>query len=140
MLAHESFEKRGKVVVTKSYLRPGGEVEEFGSVDSGRHPGVTTAPLSAAVPCQSEPPAKIVGDAGAHAPRIPFQAAGHRDHSSWKQHVQIAAWIESRISAVKFPFGSRLILRCQERAKAEQNSNYCQSHDCHKATRVVRAR
>jgi hypothetical protein len=118
MLAAEHFEKRGKIARAKSYLRPSGDVEEFGLVNSGRHPDVTAAPLPTAVDGQSEPAVKVVGDAGANAPRIPFQAAGHRGHSSWKQAIHIAAWIESGVSAVKFPFGSRRILRCREPANA----------------------
>src|ERR1035438_2140220 len=114
MLAPESFEKRGKIVRTKSYLRPSGDVEEFGAVNSGSHPGLAATPLPTAVDGQSEPAVEVVGDAGANAPRLPFQATGHRDHSSWKQAVQIAACIESGVSAVKFQLGSRLI-RSEER-------------------------
>src|ERR1019366_3016760 len=98
MLAHESFEKRGKIVRAKSHLRPSGDVEEFAAVNSGNSPGLAAAPLPTAVDCQSEPMVKVVGDAGANAPRVPCQAAAHRDHSSWKQAMQIAAWIESGVS------------------------------------------
>src|ERR1019366_4591438 len=140
MLAPESFEKRGEIVRTKSYLRPSGDVEEFGAVNSGSHPGLAATPLPTAVDGQSEPAVEVVGDAGANAPRTPFQATGHRDHSSWKQAVQIAACIESGVSAVKFPLGSRLILRCRERAHAAQDSNDCQQHNCNAATRVMRVR
>src|SRR5664279_63101 len=84
MLAHENFEKRGNIVGAKSYLRPSGDVEEFGVANTGSYPGVAAAPLPTAVDCQSEPAVKVVGDAGANAPRIPCQAAAHRDHSSWK--------------------------------------------------------
>src|SRR5208337_2802572 len=138
MLAAENFEKRGKIVRAISYLRPSGDIEEFGMVNSGSHPVVTTAPLPAAVDGHSEPAVKVVGDAGANAPRIPFQAAGHRDHSSWKQAVHIAAWIENVVSAVKFPFGSWLILCYRERSHAAQGTNYCQQHNCNTATRVIR--
>jgi hypothetical protein len=53
MLAPESFEKRGKIVRAKSYLRASGDVEEFGLVNSGSHSGVTAAPLPATVDGQS---------------------------------------------------------------------------------------
>src|SRR5580658_11040419 len=72
MLAHESFEKRGKIVVTKSYLRPSRDIEELYLVNSGSHPGVAAAPLTTAVQGQSEPAGEIVGHAGADSARIPF--------------------------------------------------------------------
>jgi hypothetical protein len=53
MLAPESFEKRGKIVRAKSYLRASGDVEEFGLVNSGSHSGVTAAPLPTTVDGQS---------------------------------------------------------------------------------------
>src|ERR1700691_2256606 len=123
MFAYKSFEKRRKIVAAKGYLRPNGEIVEFGVVDSFRQPSLTTGPVTTAIDCQSEPAVKVVSDAGANAAHIPFQAAGYRGHSSWKQAVQIAARIESGVSAVKFPFGSRPILRCRQRAKGAQNSN-----------------
>jgi len=67
MLSHQSFEKRGKVAVTKSDLGPRGDVEEFDLVDSGSHSRVTAAPLTTAVDRQSKPAVKVVGDAGANA-------------------------------------------------------------------------
>src|ERR1019366_8768503 len=140
MPAHESFEKRGKIVVTKGYLRPTGEVEEFAVVNSVVHLGLTAAPLPTDVAGQSEPAVKVVGEAGAGAPRIRFHAAGHREHSSWEQAVHIGAGIDKGVSAEKFPFGSRLILRCRERANAAQDSNYCQSHNCNTAKRALRVR
>src|ERR1039458_3588870 len=140
MPAHESFEKRGKIVVTKGYLRPTGEVEEFAVVNSVVHPFLPAAPLPTDVGGQSEPAGKVVGDAGTGAPRIRFHAAAHREHSSWEQAVHIGAGIDKGVSAEKFPFGGRLILRCRERANAAQDGNYRQPHNCNTATRVMRVR
>src|ERR1700677_335744 len=72
MLAHESFEKRGKIMVTKSYLRPSRDIEELYLVNSGSPPGVPAAPLTTAVQGQTQPAGKIVGHAGADSARIPF--------------------------------------------------------------------
>ena len=138
MLAPEDLEKRGKIVRAKSYFRPSGEVEEFDLVNSGSHPGLAAAPLPTAVDGQSEPAVKVVGDSGTRAPRIPFQAAGHRGQGSRKQAVHIAAWIKSGVSAVKFEFGSRLILGCRQRAHAAQQSNHRPQHNCNAATMKVR--
>src|SRR5271170_2796828 len=140
MLAHESFEKWRKMARAISELRPGGEVEEFDLVNSRRHPAVTAAPLATAVDCQSEPTVKVVGNGSAKAPRIPRQATVHRENCARKQAVHIAAGVESRVSAVKFPLGSRLVLRCRERAQATEDSNHSQQRDCDAAARVMRMR
>lgn len=118
MLAHQSFEKRGKMVRAESDLGTGREVEKLDLVNSGRHPAIAASPLATAVKCQSEPAVKVVRDGGAKAPRIPFHTTAHRVYSSRKQDVQIASRIESGVAAVEFPFGSGPVLPCRESANA----------------------
>src|SRR5208283_792988 len=138
MLAHESFEKRGEIVVTKGYLRPSGEVEEFTVVNPVVQPALAAAPLPTDVARQSEPAVKVVGDTGTGAPRIRFHAAAQREDSPREQAVHIDARIDKGVSGEKFPFGSGLILCYRERANAAQDGNYSQQYNCNTATRVMR--
>src|ERR1700680_1019438 len=110
MAAHESLDKRGKIVATIGQLRPHGEVVEGGVVDSSAHPGLIAVPVPADIAGQSEPAVKVVGDAGTEAARIGFQTAGHGKQSSGKQAVHVGAGIEEGVSAVELPCRSRLIL------------------------------
>src|ERR1700726_595738 len=113
---------------TESNLWSEGEVGERGVVNSIVQPGLAAAPMGAGIKGEAEPAIEVIGDSGARAPRIRFQAAAHREHSSGKQAVHIGARMEERVSAVKFPFGSRLILCCRERGKRAWDSTRCQQH------------
>jgi hypothetical protein len=123
MLAHERFEKRGKVACAKSYLRPSREIEGFGVVNSHGHPSLPTAEIPADVAGQSEPSVKVISNAGARSPRIRFQRAVDREDPAGKQAMHMCAGIDKGVSAGKFPFGSRLILCCSKRGKRTQGNN-----------------
>src|SRR3984885_1665392 len=95
MLAHQSFKKRGKIVGAKSQLGTAGDVEEFDVVNASGDATPAAAPVVTAVGRQAEPAGEVISYAAANAPRIPFQATGHRNRCSRKQPVHIAARVES---------------------------------------------
>ena len=55
MLAHQSFEKGGKMAATKGELRPGGKVKEFYAINTGSH----SARAAAALPTAALPTAAL---------------------------------------------------------------------------------
>src|SRR5450759_3540845 len=100
----------------ESNLWAQGEVVEAGVVNSVVQPALTATPMPTDIAGQSEPAIEVIGEAGARATRIRFQAAAHREHSSWKRAVHIGAGKKEGVSAEKLPFGSWLILCCASAA------------------------
>src|ERR1700719_1554140 len=139
MPAHESLDKWGKVVSTIGELWSPGDVIEGGVINSFVQTGLIAVPMGAGVGGQSEPAVKVVGDAGIYASRIRFQAAGDREHTSWKEAVHIGAWIEEGVPAEELPLRSRLVLRCSENAAA-QDGKRCQANNRNPDRRILRIR
>src|SRR5690242_1644421 len=128
------------MLVAERKLRAQGQVGKGGVVNSFDEPAFTASPMSADIESESEPTVKIIGKAGAGAARIRFQAAAHGKQSSWKNTVHIRAGMPERISAIKLPLGSRLVLRFGNRAKHCQASNQCRQNYQYSAKTALRMR
>src|SRR5580693_1671245 len=128
------------MAAAKGNLRPRGEIEEFGIVNSHCHASLTAAQIATDVATHSEPAAKVVGDTRTRAPRIRFQGTARREHSSRKQSVYFGIGIEEGVSAVELPFRSGLFLRRCAHGNTAPGSDYCQQRKCNTTTRVKRMR
>src|SRR5450755_2564860 len=134
MAAYQAFDKWRKIMAAKGYLRPNRQIEEFGLVNAHHHAALAAAEIPTDVGCQSQPAVEVVGNAGAQALGIRFQSAGHLEDAAWKQAVHIGVRIDERVSAEDLPFGSRLLLRCRDRAQAAHDAKHRQQRCCNWTT------
>src|SRR5580692_1305465 len=97
-------------MVAKRDLGTEGEVRESSVVKSIREPGFAAAPMRAGVQSESQPFVEIIGDAGARAAGIPFQAAAQGEQGSRKFAAYCRAGIKDGISAENLPLRRGLVL------------------------------
>ena len=107
------------------YLWAQREIGESRVVNSAGYSDFTAAPMVAGIERQAQPAIEVIGNAGAGAARIRFQAAAQGKQSQRKSAMHIGAGIVKRIPAVKLPLGKRLVLGHGQGAKRAQNSNRC---------------